>query len=258
MKRGANLTADSFAFGNAGNIIIKVRDLFLSRDGAKTGSIATQSTRAGDAGTITIKADRIEINEGRITATTNGSGKGGFVDVTAEKSLTISGADGGIISLTAPPSTSVANLTPGNGGQISVTTPSLVMNAGTRIDSSTLWDGDAGQIAGEVGNLTLNDGAQIRSQSGGEAVTTGQPSVGFGKGGSVTLKVDDAILITGSNSAVSTTTFGNGDAGNILLKANQVNIQNGGSVTSESGGTLAGRPSWAPETPGKSVYPHRH
>ena len=59
------------------------------------------------------------------------------------------------------------------------------MNAGTRIDSSTLWDGNAGQIAGNVGSLTLNDGAQIRSQSGGVAVATGQPSVGIGKGGSV-------------------------------------------------------------------------
>ena len=56
MKRGANITADSFAFGNAGDIIINVRDLFLSRDGATTGSIATQSTLAGDAGNITIRA----------------------------------------------------------------------------------------------------------------------------------------------------------------------------------------------------------
>ena len=261
MKNGANLTADSFALGNAGNIIIEVRDLFLSRDGAATGSIASQSGLAGNAGNITIRADTIEINDGRISATTNGSGRGGFVDVRAGKSLIISGANGGIISLTAPPATAtldafaaklspffqarfnvttpnfnalvaaikgrgvalpanagifdvlgalnqppfsitaVAELTPGDGGQISVTTPSLVMNAGTRIDSSTLWDGDAGQITGEVGNLTLNDGAQIRSQSGGEVVTTKQPSVGFGKGGSVTFTVDDSILITGSNSA---------------------------------------------------------
>ena len=115
------------------------------------------------------------------------------------------------------------------------------MNAGTRIDSSTLWDGNAGQIAGNVGNLTLNDGAQIRSQSGGVAVVSGQPSVGFGKGGSVTFTASDSILITGSNSAVSTNTFGNGNAGSISLSANQVNLQNGGSVTSTSGGTLAGR-----------------
>ena len=109
MKKGANITADSFAFGHAGDIIINVRDLFLSRDGASTGSIATQSTLAGDAGNITIRADRIELNEGRITATTNGSGEGGLVDVVAGKSLSISGVNGGIISLTAPPPTADLN-----------------------------------------------------------------------------------------------------------------------------------------------------
>src|SRR4029077_17007941 len=114
-------------------------------------------------------------------------------------------------------------------------------NAGTRIDSSTLWDGNAGQIAGNVGSLTLQDGAKIRSQSGGVWVGCGQPSVGFGTGGSVTFTVADSILITGSNSAVSTSTFGNGSAGGISLSANQVNVQSGGSITSESGGTLAGQ-----------------
>jgi filamentous hemagglutinin family protein len=303
MKNGANLTADSFALGNAGNVIINVRDLFLSRDGAATGSIASQSGFAGNAGNITIRAaDTIEINDGRISATTNGSGRGGIVDVTAGKSLIISGVNGGIISLTAPPPTAalnafaqklspffqarfgvatpnfdalvtaikgrgvalpdnagifdvlgalnqppfsitaVADLTPGNGGQISVTTPSLVMNAGTRIDSSTLWDGNAGQIAGNVGSLTLNDGAQIRSQSGGVAVGSGQPSVGTGNGGSVTFTVADSILITGSNSAVSTNTFGNGDGGSISLIAGKlVSIQNGGRVSADSGGTLGGQ-----------------
>ena len=60
-------------------------------------------------GTLRSGHDRIELNEGRITATTNGSGKGGFVDVVAGKSLSISGANGGIISLTAPPPTADLN-----------------------------------------------------------------------------------------------------------------------------------------------------
>ena len=323
IKRGANITADNFAFGKAGDIFIKVRDLFLSRDGATTGAISTQSILAGDAGNITITADRIELNEGRITATTNSSGKGGFVDVdvAAGGSLSILGADGGIISLTAPPPTggpvgldvfaarlspifvarfgaanatpnfaalvaaierqgvdlpdnagwldvlgalnkppfsitSVANLTPGNGGQISVTTPSLVMNAGTRIDSSTLWDGNAGQIVGNVGSLTLRDGAQIRSQSGNVAVASGQPSVGIGKGGSVNFTVADSIFITGSNSAVSTNTFGNGDGGSISLIAGKlVSIQNGGRVSADSGGTQEASSSLAVVSPVTSTLP---
>jgi large exoprotein involved in heme utilization and adhesion len=90
--------------------------------------------------------------------------------------------------------------------------------------------------------LTLNDGAQIRSQSGGVAVVSGQPAVGFGKGGSVTFTADDSILITGSNSAVSTNTFGNGNGGSISLIAGKlVSMQNGGRVSADSGGTLGGQ-----------------
>jgi filamentous hemagglutinin family protein len=303
MTNGGSISADSFAFGPAGDIMINVGNLSLSRNGNPNGSIATQSSLAGDAGNITIGASGlIELDEGVISATTNASGDGGFIDVTAG-SVSISGTDGGMISLTAPPLaadldafaqklspffeanfgvstpdfaalvaaiddqpgvdlpanagwfvvldalnkapfsvTNVTNLTPGNGGEISVTTPSLVMNAGTRIDSSTLWDGDAGQITGNVGNLTLNDGAQIRSRSGGVVVSTGLPSVGLGQGGNVTLTVDNSILLNGSNSAISTSTFGDGNAGSISLSANQVSVQSGGSVTSESGGTLANQP----------------
>ena len=110
MKNGANLTADSFGLGNAGDIIINVRDLFLSRDGAANGSISSQSGFAGNAGNITIRASGvIQLDQGQISATTNGSGKGGFVDIAAGKSLTISGANGGIISLTAPPPTAALN-----------------------------------------------------------------------------------------------------------------------------------------------------
>ena len=43
MKKGANITADNGGLGNAGDIIINVRDLFVSRDGATTGSISSQS-----------------------------------------------------------------------------------------------------------------------------------------------------------------------------------------------------------------------
>src|SRR5262249_28373198 len=77
IKRGANITADNFAFGKVGDITINVRDLLLSRDGAPTGGISTQSTLAGEAGNIPMRAaGRIELNE-----------------------------SGGIISLTAPPAT---------------------------------------------------------------------------------------------------------------------------------------------------------
>jgi filamentous hemagglutinin family protein len=134
--------------------------------------------------------------------------------------------------------TNVADLIPGDGGNVIINnTPILTLDAGARIETSTLWDGNAGAIVGDVGSLLIKGGASIRSTSGGERSPDGV-IIGTGSAGGVTFTAADSISISDAGSTVSTTTFGNGNAGSISLSANQVNVQNGGTVTSESGGTL--------------------
>ena len=136
--------------------------------------------------------------------------------------------------------TNVADLIPGDGGNVIIfNTPILTLDAGARIETSTLWDGNAGAIVGNVGfgSLSVKGGASIRSSSGGERSPDGV-IIGTGSAGGVTFTAADSISISDAGSTVSTTTFGNGNAGSISLSANQVNVQNGGTVTSESGGTL--------------------
>ena len=136
--------------------------------------------------------------------------------------------------------TNLADFTPGDGGKVIINnTPVLTLDAGARIETSTLWDGNAGAIVGDVGSLFVKGGASIRSRSGGDR--SDGVFVGKGNAGDITFTAADSISISDAGSTISTTTFRNGNAGNVSLKANQVNVQNGGSVTSESGGTLAGQ-----------------
>lgn len=137
--------------------------------------------------------------------------------------------------------TNVTDLTPGNAGTIHVRTPLLTMNADTRIATSTAWDGNAGQVVGNFGSLLMRDGAAIQSQSGIEAF--GQLFVGAGDAGLVSLSASDTIMVSGQSpmsgagSTISTTTFGGGDGGDVSLNAaNQIQINNGGSVTADSFG----------------------
>src|SRR5207245_2820334 len=52
--------------------------------------------------------------------------------------------------------TKVADLIPGDGGKVAIiNTPILILDAGARIETSTLWDGNAGAILGEVGSLSI-------------------------------------------------------------------------------------------------------
>src|SRR5262249_58788761 len=57
VRGGAEITTDSFAFGRAGDIIIKAGDLALSGDGASNGKNASQSILAGNGGAHYDKRD---------------------------------------------------------------------------------------------------------------------------------------------------------------------------------------------------------
>ena len=131
------------------------------------------------------------------------------------------------------------DVTPGNAGTVSVATPQLTVNTGTRIETSTGWEGNAGSIIGNVGTLSVLDGGQIRSRSGVEFLD-GSIAVGPGAAGSVMFTATDTITVSGANSTVSTTTFGDGAGGSVTLTAAQVNLQDGGQVASDSGGLLGG------------------
>ena len=136
------------------------------------------------------------------------------------------------------------DLTPGDGGTISVTTPVLTLNADTRLETSTSWDGNAGQIHANVGSLFLNDGALINSSSGFQFLVSGQIGIGPGTAGEINLAASDTISISGHSptsgegSSVSTTTFGDGAGGSIVLTADNVDLANGGIISAQTGGLL--------------------
>ena len=137
------------------------------------------------------------------------------------------------------PLVAVTDFTPGTGGRVSIATPALTANSGARIETSTAWDGNAGAVVINVGSLTLSDGAFVGSRSGAVRLDRG-PTVGAGSAGTVNIVAADTISISGG-SDVTTSTFGGGNAGDISLSANQVNVQSSGKVTSDSGGILGGQ-----------------
>jgi filamentous hemagglutinin family protein len=127
----------------------------------------------------------------------------------------------------------------GDGGKVVVNTSLLTMNAGTRIETSTGWDGNAGSIQVNVGSLMLN-GAALNSTSGFQRLT-GDAVIGTGTAGAIGVNATDTISISGAGSKISSSTFGDGKGGDVTLSAgNQVNIVNGGHVSADSGGTIGG------------------
>ncbi len=223
----------------------------------------------GRAGSIGISAERVAISSGGfVSSDTYGSGNGGEIHIEGSTSVTLSG-DGRIFSGTVG---GAAN--DGDGGNIRIETRRFTMSDTSKINADT-YDGGGlggdvfvsglgeahadlihvadsqifagavdgqGPTAGAGGRVTLKalgirftDGASIKSES-----------LGAGRGGDVTLDAaGGTILFSGANSngefsRVQTTAKSEltdaGNAGNIVVRGNEVIFENGGGIAASTSG----------------------
>lgn len=101
----------------------------------------------------------------------------------------------------------------GNAGQIYLTAGSLFMTGSSYVDASTYSQGNGGQINIQVANqLSLKDSI-ILSNVGTNAI---------GQGGTVNIK---AGSIVGAGSQVDASTYGQGDAGKVMLQADRISFE---------------------------------
>ncbi len=149
---------------NGGDITINTPQLFITDSGLLNANVAAGATKGGD---VNINVGSLILRNGsRIQSSTQGSGKGGALRINAG-SIMIYGTGlrgkSGLLSTT----TSI-----GAGGEIIVTTPTLVMSDSGQIDTSTQGAGRSGNITlGNVSLLELTDKSSISamSEAGGAA-----------------------------------------------------------------------------------------
>jgi filamentous hemagglutinin family protein len=240
--------------GDSGNIVINVTGTTTVKDGAR---VTSASLGSGNAGNVTLSAGgpvTLSGADARIVGATfqppddqlNALFESVFFESFDSLRAEMGNPNASLMEVLAylrdvrglVPIPDL-DLTPGDGGAITITTPELTMNAGTRIETSTGWEGNAGSVEGNVGSLFVNAGAEIRSRSGVEFLD-GTAHVGPGDGGPININATDTISISGTDSTISSSTFGDGNGGDILLNAGKgVKILNGGRVAADSGGTLA-------------------
>ncbi len=112
----------------------------------------------------------------------------------------------------------------GDAGGVTITTGSLNLTNGGRVDASTLGQGDAGSVEITASDTITIDGedsdgfpSRTISQVGSEAV---------GNAGGVTINTNSLTLT--NRGEVSASTFGQGSGGNIFLNVNDdLNLDNG-------------------------------
>lgn len=218
IKGTSGLFSNTFSRGDAGRLFISAP--ILSMDGGLIQAGAARESR-GHAGALALQVGTLSLAGGaRIDASTSGPGRGGRVTVTATESITITGRDSegfesGLLSSTDGS---------GDGGSLFVSTPLLSIDEGS-ITTQTFAHstGHAGNLTLEVGSLTFTGGAQISSSTSGA-----------GRGGMLTVTARDSISIGGRGvrgfrSGLSSSTFSRGDAGRLFVSAPLL-LMDGGSI----------------------------
>ena len=204
------------ATGKGGSVTVNATDAIAATNGNPlnpflTSAIVTQSLGAGQGGDIAVTTRQLILSDGAlIQSLAQGTGKGGNITVKASESIAAIGVNpfipsvaGGILARTGGPA---------DGGNISVSTERLTIQAGAVVSSSVFDPGLGTPIAraatGNAGDVIVNADQ---------------------------LEIFGANLLSPFNaspSALGSATFGAGNAGDVTVSTRKLTLKDGGSLTS--------------------------
>ncbi|MEA5464364.1 two-partner secretion domain-containing protein [Leptothoe sp. PORK10 BA2] len=232
LLNGAQVFGGTIGSGDGGLVKIQADDIIISGtgtdrlfDGIVGSSITTASnqTASGNAGNIELQTRRLYLSEGgTVFSGVRGNGDGGSIIIqSSEVIATGSGVNeaSGIIA-------SLGVMAEGRSGKIDITSDSVVIRNGAEISSDTLGMGDAGIIRIQATDLILVDGSNSQIQNGVFLPTA------VGQGGQIDLQTPQLQISNGGR--ISTESVGQGNAGNIDIQADQVSLWANAVINSQS------------------------
>jgi filamentous hemagglutinin family protein len=244
--------------GNAGDIRINASEYarfidpptpgLLVPSGLSSQSLGQEGsgiTAVGNAGSIYVNTPRLELTNGaRISTATSTAGRGGDVFITATDGVYISGQRTGGLPLetqtdgsgiyTRTVASEQCGAVCGNGGNQTINAGQLMLQSGGTLDSGTTGNGQGGNIQVNASSIAVS-GTLMDGTPGGIFSRTIGTATDAGAGGNISLTAGHSVSIS-DGAAVSASTTGSGNAGNILVKANDISISGGGTITAASTG----------------------
>jgi len=219
VKDGAGMTVSSLGQGKGGNLIINasqgVQLIGTSAQGTAT-TLAAATAGKGDGGNMEITTGELLVKDGAQVNLSNlglGEGKGGNLIINASQSVQWSGtsADG-----KSPSALGASTLGKGDGGNIEITTPVLLVKDGAGMDVSTVGQGKGG-------NLIINapQGVQLSGTSADGKIATALGASTFGKGDGGNVQITTGELLVKDGAAINLSTAGEGKGGSLIINAPQ-------------------------------------
>ena len=193
----------------------------LSYGNIQFSQAASVDASGNSGGRIELQGQNIIVQDGSVILTdTLGNGSGGSLNIRGTESIKVQG-----ISPLSPIFSSIlADVAPeatGNGGNVTIETNNLQITDGGQISSGTFGVGNAGTLTVKTQNIKIS-GSSIFGPSG---LFTPVALGATGSGGNLT--IDTSRLEITDAGQISSGTFGFGNGGNIIIKADDIYLSGG-------------------------------
>lgn len=209
--------------GQGGNLIITANRL-IATSAVVLRADTLGGENAGNGGDAVITVDYLSLQNGASVSTgTFGKGNAGDISITATEAIELNGTDffpgfgffsSGLFSSAEPGST-------GNGGTISITTPQLNIAQGGKIGANTIEAGNAGNIIIRADGIEVAD-VVVDFAGAISGIVANVVEGASGQGGDIDIETDLLRVLNGGQ--IDASTAGAGDAGNINIRANTIDI----------------------------------
>jgi filamentous hemagglutinin family protein len=218
---GAQIASATFGSGNAGTLTVKAQQVEVTSGSSVTGSsgllTAVGPEATGNGGNLVIDTDDLSITNGaQVFATTVGIGNAGSININATN-IELNGASGG--GNASGIFANASSNTLANAGQITINTQRLQVADGASITVNTSGAGNGGILTIKAQEIEILRGAASVGSSGLFA-SVGVNSTGNGG----TLLIDTGSLRMAGGARIGVFTFGSGNGGTIKVQANQIEL----------------------------------
>ncbi|NET48416.1 MAG: S-layer family protein, partial [Merismopedia sp. SIO2A8] len=216
LRSNSAISAATNGTGNAGSIRVLDANQ-ISLDNSRISTSLGRNAIAQEAGNINLQTNRLLLNNNAsITATTAGDGDGGQIRIREANAVSLD--DSQISTAIRQGATAT---TPGS---IRINTDALQLTNGANIIASTAGEGSAGQIQIQAGDRVILDSSTIATEVESTATAT-QPG---------SIEIDTGLLRLTNAASITASTDGIGDAGEIVLNVNDLEMSDRAQITSQS------------------------
>jgi large exoprotein involved in heme utilization and adhesion len=239
VRNGASVNAATFGAGNGGNLTVSADRVQLTGntpDGnTASAMLATAEFGAtGEAGTLTITTRELLLQDGaQVSAGTWGEKKGGELVVNATESVQVIGGlpTGGLGSSL---NTKVFRTATGNGGDLKITTPKLLVQDGAEVAVESFGTGTAGNMTLNARSIRLNNNALLTANTRSAQVDPNSEQA--------TININSRDLIMSRNSNIRTNARGeNVIGGNINIDTDVLVAIENSDITANSANFRGGQ-----------------